>query len=622
MHESFIGKTIFQHWHVTDIVGEGSFGKVYKIQREEFGVKYEAALKVITVPKNINEYENLIAAGFDDTLEDVVQELNREIRVMDSLKGVSNIVSYEDHLVLKHENDPGWDVYIRMEYLTPIREYFRKKKNVSAREIIKLGIDVCNALEICSKKNIIHRDIKPENIFISSNGHFKLGDFGVSKSFERLTDSFSKKGTINYMAPEVNKGEKYDATIDTYSLGVLLYTYFNNGRLPFIASEGKVTADDREKAINKRMTGETLEKPVNATLEISKVILKACEYLPHDRYQSAGEMKKALEALLNSSESDFELTIVSGMSKNSSVSEDDKKEIGGETNFLWERRKKKVSEETVDSDKKEDIEDYKNDDEDNEQDEAPAKKKLLKYIICGVLATIVVIVLFVAGASHFKDTTDVNSDIIESTTEETTVKKTEEETSAEIETQKEEKTTKESTTKRKENNTTTTRKPSIGNNNVKPTTSSAITTIEEVTEDEEPVTKPSEEESATVSTTQPITEPVTTTTTTTSTTTTATTTTTTTTQPPTQRKTVNLSYVKESSVIAVFTATTSFNASSVSLVDTVNGHTYRFQMHKAGGNTWYFRGEFTESGTHTIKCEARDSSGAFATDYVTMSVTV
>ena len=104
------------------------------------------------------------------------------------------------NVIMEHEEDIGWDILIRMELLTPLIE--RTSENPMVQdEIIKLGIDMCKALEFCRKIEIIHRDIKPENIFITSGGDYKLGDFGIAKTVEKTRIGLSRKGTYAYMAP-------------------------------------------------------------------------------------------------------------------------------------------------------------------------------------------------------------------------------------------------------------------------------------------------------------------------------------------------------------------------------------------------------------------------------------
>ena len=91
------------------------------------------------------------------------------LALMQKLSGSGNIVSQADHAIIEHKDSIGWDIIIRMELLTPLPEYLREAA-LSRDEIIKIGIDLCKALEICQRYNIIHRDIKPSNIFVSESG--------------------------------------------------------------------------------------------------------------------------------------------------------------------------------------------------------------------------------------------------------------------------------------------------------------------------------------------------------------------------------------------------------------------------------------------------------------------
>ena len=229
---------VFGAWYLGKMLGKGSFGKVFEITREEFGETYKAALKVISVPQDDEDVKARLSGGTDtETISEYYKELLKEIanenRIMTQLKGNSNIVSYEDHQIIPHDDGIGYDILIRMELLTPLVDRMIER-NLSKEETIKLGIDICRALELCHRKNIIHRDIKPQNILISDNGDFKLGDFGISRTMEKTTGGMSKKGTYKYMAPEVFRGEDYDSTADIYSLGIVLYMLLNGNRTPFL----------------------------------------------------------------------------------------------------------------------------------------------------------------------------------------------------------------------------------------------------------------------------------------------------------------------------------------------------------------------------------------------------
>ena len=300
-------ESVWPGWKITERIGEGSFGQVYKITREEFGHVYESALKVIEIPHGTAELQSVKNEGMTDEevtgyFKGIVEEIVKEFELMSQLKGDSNIVSYEDHTVVEKTDSFGWKIYIRMELLTPLFAYIRENP-FSVRDVILLGIDICKALEVCQKCNIIHRDIKPENIFVSRLGRYKLGDFGIARQMEKSTSMASKTGTPTYMAPEVYKGEKYNSNVDVYSLGLVLYRFLNNNRMPFLPPAPKpILHSDRQKANLLRMSGKEMEKPCRAEGRLAEIVLKACAYDPKERYESAHEFRRALESVLYTEE--------------------------------------------------------------------------------------------------------------------------------------------------------------------------------------------------------------------------------------------------------------------------------------------------------------------------------
>ena len=298
-----IGST-WKDWEVIELLGSGSYGKVYRIRRSGFnGFTEESALKVIRIPQDPQDYESALNEGLtmesvDSYFEGVVSELSNEFALMSRLKGNSNIVSYEDYEVEKIEGEFGWKIYIRMEMLTPLTAYIRGRELTGA-DVAKIGIDICRALEICEQENIIHRDIKAENIFVSAHGDYKLGDFGIAKRMENVLISHTKKGTPSTMAPEVYRGDAYNSKADIYSLGMVLYRLCNNNRDPFIPPyDTKIQFTDRENALMRRMKGDELPDPVNADENVSAVIRKARAYNAEERFADAGSMRRALEAAL------------------------------------------------------------------------------------------------------------------------------------------------------------------------------------------------------------------------------------------------------------------------------------------------------------------------------------
>lgn len=297
-------------WKCVRQIGAGSYGKVYEIEKIENGKSYKAALKVITIPQNEADVENVYSEGMTDEevtsyYRSIVDDFTKEIAVMSELKGFTNIVSYDDHKVLRYGDRIGWDILIKMELLTPLLEW-EKQHFMEEQDIIQLGCDMCSALELCHKNSIIHRDIKPQNIFVNKHGNFKLGDFGIARVVDRTNTVLSAKGTYAYMAPEVYKEMKYDKTADIYSLGLVLYRYLNNNRTPFLPM-GSMNYNDRDSARDRRMSGEAIPAPMNGSDKLKLVVLTALQYDPKKRFHSAEEFKKALEMCL-SKQADYELS--------------------------------------------------------------------------------------------------------------------------------------------------------------------------------------------------------------------------------------------------------------------------------------------------------------------------
>ena len=295
---------IWNGWNVVAVLGEGAFGKVYKVVKEEFGHNYEAALKIIKIPANQAEMDSILNDGMDEKsiteyFRGIMEDIVNEVSLMSKLKGNTHIVSYEDHVVVPNKEKIGWTIYIRMELLIPLFMFY-KKNSPSRKDVIQLGIDICKALEVCEKYKVIHRDIKPENIFVSELGKYKLGDFGIAKQMEKSIATLSRKGTQTYMAPEIYLGNNYNQSVDIYSLGIVLYRFLNGNRVPFLpAFPEQITPNDKQRANLKRIKGCQIPSPGNADKELARVILKACAYRPEERYQNAEELKIALEKALD-----------------------------------------------------------------------------------------------------------------------------------------------------------------------------------------------------------------------------------------------------------------------------------------------------------------------------------
>lgn len=294
--------SVWPEWELIEKIGEGSFGKVYKAKRTERGRSFYSAIKIISIPASKGELDSVRSEMNNEQstreyFRNLVEDCIQEIYTMEHFCGNSHVVSFEDFKVVEYLDEIGWDISIRMEYLTSFMDYCTGKE-LTEKEVIKLGCDLAMALIYCRKLNIIHRDVKPENIFVSRFGDFKLGDFGIAREQAHTMSNMSKKGTYSYMAPEIYKGEKYDSSIDIYSLGIVLYKLMNQNRLPFLSLDKQlITYRDKETALARRMAGEKMPAPVNASAAFSHIILKACAYEPGKRYRKPEDMLRDLEKL-------------------------------------------------------------------------------------------------------------------------------------------------------------------------------------------------------------------------------------------------------------------------------------------------------------------------------------
>ena len=289
----------WQEWRIVEALGEGSFGKVYRAEKDDGIVRSVSAIKVVEIAADNANMAGLSRrcrseAAVREYLWSVVDHCAEEIRTMYRLQGESNIVSIQDHAIEELEGRIGWRLFIRMEYLQGFNDYLTTHE-FTQRDIIRMGISLCGALEKCEKLNILHRDIKPENIFVSSSGEFKLGDFGISRVLEETRVNLTSEGTFGTIAPETYKGQPCGKEADIYSLGLVLYTLANKNCEPFIDIEKQLPSyGELQDAFERRIKGEPLPPPVDASPALARVLLKACAYKPSARYRTAADFRAAL----------------------------------------------------------------------------------------------------------------------------------------------------------------------------------------------------------------------------------------------------------------------------------------------------------------------------------------
>ncbi|HTK10203.1 MAG TPA: serine/threonine-protein kinase [Ktedonobacteraceae bacterium] len=163
-------------------------------------------------------------------------------------------------------------------------------------EVIRLAIQLCDALAYCHEHGVLHRDVKPENIMILEDGSVKIIDFGIAllEGARRVTwrGLSGTVGTPDYMSPEQIKGQRGTASSDIYAVGVILYEMLC-GHTPF---EG----ENVFAVMNQHVSQDPPSLlACNATIspELATVVMRAVRRDPEKRYQNMRDMLHDLENL-------------------------------------------------------------------------------------------------------------------------------------------------------------------------------------------------------------------------------------------------------------------------------------------------------------------------------------
>ncbi len=175
-------------------------------------------------------------------------------------------------------------------------------------DAVRIALQIASALEAAHEAGIVHRDIKPENVMVRPDGLVKVLDFGLAKIapsqdehgglLERLsTQSGIVMGTAAYMSPEQARGQDLDHRSDIFSLGVVLYEMLGRCR-PF---DGP-TASDVIAAVLTRDPAPLSDLCPDVSAGLQRIVSGCLEKDPEKRFQSAGELRSALEALSSTPE--------------------------------------------------------------------------------------------------------------------------------------------------------------------------------------------------------------------------------------------------------------------------------------------------------------------------------
>ncbi|MGX8705077.1 MAG: protein kinase domain-containing protein, partial [bacterium] len=284
------------------MLGQGNSGVVFLIHDGEI----EAALKVIAIPRDQVALDEMYhrygsEANVNAVIDHEHQYAAEEIRIMRKLKGLSNIVCFEDSKIYPRSDTYGWDVIIRMERLVRLDEFLEKPSRYGYRwnlyMVLKIWTDLVKGLYYCERNGIVHMDIKPDNIFYTGENTnlFKLGDFGVSiRSENGKVSAGIEAGTRPYMSPEIRSAQGGDVRSDIYSLAMVIYELLNDECLPFMSRHP--TDVEMERAVEQRCTpGQEVPPIKDLDPAFSRILMRCLRYKPEERYQTMRELDEDLQ---------------------------------------------------------------------------------------------------------------------------------------------------------------------------------------------------------------------------------------------------------------------------------------------------------------------------------------
>src|SRR6185503_19650868 len=227
MNKELPANTTLSHYRIVSKIGAGGMGEVYSAHDTRLDRK--VAIKFLH--------------------EEFSKDADKLNRFVQEAKAASAL-NHPNILTVYEIGEVDGKNYIATELIDgqTLREHLRLKESLPLNTILKIGVQVSEALSAAHQAGIIHRDIKPENIMLRKDGYAKVLDSGLAKLTEKKkADDVSLEdatralvnttpglvmGTVSYMSPEQARGKITDARTDIWSLGVVLYEMLS-GKLPF-----------------------------------------------------------------------------------------------------------------------------------------------------------------------------------------------------------------------------------------------------------------------------------------------------------------------------------------------------------------------------------------------------
>ena len=279
MRETLVNNSIISHYRIVSKIGSGGMGEVYLAQDTKLDRK--VAIKFLN--------------------EEFSKDADKLNRFIQEAKAASAL-NHPNILTVYEIGETGDTNYIVTEFIDgkTLREHLSHKETLQLNAILKIGVQVSEALSAAHQAGIVHRDIKPENIMIRKDGYAKVLDFGLAKlsepgavatGSEAASEDATKvqinttpgmvMGTVSYMSPEQARGNPTDARTDIWSLGVVLYEMLS-GKLPFAGE-----------TVNHTIVAILEKEPLhleNVPGELQRIVRKSLTKDVDMRYQSARDL--------------------------------------------------------------------------------------------------------------------------------------------------------------------------------------------------------------------------------------------------------------------------------------------------------------------------------------------
>jgi tetratricopeptide (TPR) repeat protein len=264
---------VLGHYRIVEKIGAGGMGVVFRARDER--LDRDVALKIL--PKEV-----LLT-------EAARQQFRREAL------SLARITDPHVSMAFDFGQDNGIN-YLVTEYVPGVTlDAKLAGRPLAEAEVLQLGKQLASGLESAHKEGVIHRDLKPSNLKITPDGRLKILDFGLAYMLRTeievtetapLTETYSGAGTLPYMGPEQVRGHTPDERADLWSAGVVLYE-MSTGKHPFGDAMGAslIAAILEQPVVPPRVANPKISEG------LERVILRALQKDPRERYQSAGDLR-------------------------------------------------------------------------------------------------------------------------------------------------------------------------------------------------------------------------------------------------------------------------------------------------------------------------------------------